>query len=253
MSDLPPVPPPSFPAGPPPGYVTYGTPQVHGGYTKRIRGIGRALMIVQIVLAIGSGLFLAAELSLRDKAQRVVDGELSLDSFEDDLGPFGGAVILTALASIAATVLLIVWSYRIASNLRARQLEPTWKPGLTIVAWLLSGCTLNILPFLMLREHWNKSEPNTSPGWAPRGKGTAPVIIIWFALTLGQLAATVALGIRGVGGVSFGNDSDDLADNLSDRLTLIVVSGALALASSVALIFVVKQLTERHAQSTGEA
>lgn len=77
--------------------------------------------------------------------------------------------------------------------------------------------------------------------------------MVWFVLSLGQLAAGLVSGLRGFSGLDVGRGGEDLADTLSDQLAVTWISGILSLAASIVLIFVVRQLTDRHARSIGEA
>jgi hypothetical protein len=246
MSDFRSPPPPPPPGQPPPGYVAYGTPAT-AGWSKPIRGLAKALIVVQVLSLLAAVALVLVTLSVSDSAKDFTNDVSS--AFDDDVGAFFAAVGIAGLLGLAATILLIIWSFRIASNIRMRDPSLTWKPGLTIVAWLLSGCTLGILPFFMLREHWKKSTPRMS-GDEP----VSPLIVVWFVLTICQVASGVAsAGVRGVNGGGFGQDKGDVADRLSDQLGFSVGSGVLSIASTVVLILVIRQLTERHARFTGEA
>jgi MFS family permease len=248
MSDFstpPPPPPPGGPATPPPGYAAYGT-SAHSGYTKPIRGIAKAVVILQALAILASIAVLILTLGLTDKAKEFLDDRTN--DFDDDLAGFAIAAIVSGLIALALLVLLIVWSFRIASNLQARQ-AVTWKPGLTIVAWILSSCTLGILPFLMLREHWNKSDDGRQGSTG----GTSPLIILYLVLMIASFAASVWSGAAGVGGFSVGQTDEDVAERLTDQLGLTIASSALGIAAAVVLLLIVRQLTDRHARYTGEA
>ena len=128
---------------------------------------------------------------------------------------------------IAALVLMIIWSYRIAGNLQKLGRAPiTWKPGLTIVVWLLGGCTLNIINMLMLGEHWRGSDPEVPPhqaGW--RDRPQSPLITVWFALGIANVVVGIASGLNSFSGVGVGNNTDTIATSLSERLPLVIASG----------------------------
>ena len=245
MSDFPSPPPPPPPGQPPPGYVAYGTPAAQG-YTKPVKGIAKALIVLQIISVIASAIVLIISFGLADKAEEFVNDPTS--DFDEELGGFLAAAGLSGLVTIAVIVLLIIWSFRIASNIRQRDPSLTWKPGLTIVAWIFS-CLLGILPFLMMREHWKKSD---------RGGDNAPVsplIVLWLVLTITSvIAGSVAAGVRGVGaGGGFGQQTEDVAEQLSDQLLYSVAQGVLSIAAAIVLILIIRQLTDRHARYTGEA
>ena len=256
MSDFPsaPPPPPSFPgpgSSPPPGYVAYGSTGTTG-YTKPIRGLGKAVVVLQSIGVLGSLAALLVSFSIISKAEDFLDGNTSRSTFEDDLAPYLAVSLLAGAIAIATIVLLILWSFRIAKNLQAKGHDVTWKPGLTIVVWILGSCTLNIINFLMLREHWIKSDPDaTYPNSA--SSRLNPLIIVWFVLTLLQVVTGFAAGLRNVGGFSLGNNTNNTAESLSDSFAISAASAVIGLAASVVLIMIVRQLTERHARFTGEA
>ena len=229
---------------PPPGYVAYGTPQAWG-HTKPIRSLGRAAVVVQSLAAVGTAAVLAMQFGVSDAAEDFVRGRSDLSDFDDDIAPYLAVSLLAAALGIAVLVLLIVWSYRIASNLQARGDNPTWKPGLTIVAWLLGGCTLNILPFLMLREHWKRSDSTGD-------QRTNPLIVVWFVVTLAGVGGGLIAGPNGGGGFRFG-DNEDLAESFADNFGLMLASSVASLAAAVILIVIVRQLTERHASFNAES
>jgi hypothetical protein len=247
------MPPPPPVMQPPPGYVPYGGQGAFSPFS-RIRGLAKALVVVQIVGAAAAAVVLVMQLSLVGRAQDFLDGEVSASVFEDDLAPFLLFSVLSGLLALAGLVLLIVWSFRIAGNLQKMGRPITWKPGLTIVVWLLGGCTLNIVNFLMLREHWTGSDPETPPhaaGWKERP--VSPLIVGWFVMGLGQIVIGFLSGLQSFAGVSAGNDTEAVAESLSDRLLFVLVSGALSVGATVVLVLIVRQLTARHTVATREA
>jgi len=253
MSDFPtppPPPPPGGPSAPPPGYAAYGT-TTYSGPTKPVRGIGKAVVVLQALSVIASIVVLILTLGLTDAAEDFLENRS--EDFDDELVGFGLAALAGAAVAIALLVMLIVWSFRIASNLQQRGRPVTWKPGLTILAWIVSSCTFGILPFLMLREHWNKSDDGRS-ATGGTGSGTNPLIILWLVLVLASTAASFGSGLFGVGGFSVGSQSDeDVAERFTDQLGLTIASSALSIAAAIVLLVIVRQLTERHARFTGEA
>lgn len=241
---------------PPPGYVAYGGQgAAMSGPMAKLGGITKALVIMQGISVGVSALLLLLQLGLVGKADDLVAGRVDVGEFDDSLAPFVGVSLLMAAVSIAILVLLIIWSYRMAGNLIRLGRSPiVWKPGLTIVVWILGGCTLSIINFLMLREHWKGSDPDVAAGdqgW--RNRPVSPLIVGWFALALGQVALGMASGIRSFSGVNVGGDSESVAESLSDRLPLVLASGAAGLAAGVLLIMIVRQLAARHMAATREA
>ena len=238
---------------PPPGYVPYGGPGAFSPFA-RIRGIAKALVILQIATAVSTAILLLVQVSLVGKADDFVGDTISSSDFEDAVGPLLLLILLSGLVAIAELVLMIIWSYRIAGNLQKLGRAPlTWKPGLTIVAWLLGGCTLNVIIMLMLGEHWRGSDPEMPPhqnGW--RDRPMLPLIAVWFALGLAQIVIGIASGLNSFSGVGVGNNTDSIAESLSDRLPLVIASGVLSLAATVVMISIVRQLTARHLLATRE-
>lgn len=232
---------------PPPGYVPYGGAGAFSPFS-RIRGVAKALVILQIATAVATLVLLLVQVSLVGKADDYLADTISAREFEDAAGPLLLLIVLSGLVAIAALVLLIVWSYRIAGNLQKLGRAPfTWKPGLTIVVWLLGGCTLNIINMLMLGEHWRGSDPEMPPhraGW--RDRPQSPLIGVWFALGIAQIVVGVASGVNSFGGVGLGNNTESIAESLSDRLPLVIASSLLSLAATAVLIVIIRQLTARH-------
>jgi hypothetical protein len=76
---------------------------------------------------------------------------------------------------------------------------------------------------------------------------------VWFALGIANVVVGIASGLTSFGGVEVGNDTDSIAESLSDRLPLVIASGVLSLAAAVVMIAIVRQLTARHVQATRES
>lgn len=253
MTGFPPPPPPPPPnMSPPPGYVAYGGFDGPTGPTKPIGGITKALVILQGIGFAAAALLLVLQIALVGKSDEFITGQIDSNRFDDAIAPFLVASVLVGLIAIAGAVLAIVWSFRIAGNLTNLNRQITWKPGLTIVVWLLGGCTLSIINFLMLREHWQASEPGASQsGW--RNTPVNPLIIGWFVLMIAQIVLAVASGIQSINGFNFGTNSFDVAESLTDRLPFVVAAGLAQLAAAVLLIMIIRQLSARHMAATGEA
>jgi hypothetical protein len=239
---------------PPPGFVAYGAPGAGSGATKNIGGIGKALVILQYVMLGSSVLVLILQLVVASKATDFENGTIDLSDFEDSLAPVLAFGLLLAAVAIAGLVLLIIWSFRIAGNLRALGRDITWKPGLTIVAWLLGGCTFNIITFLMLNEHWKASDPEVRFGdqrW--KSNPVNSLIVGWFVMTLVQVALAFGSGFRNAYGVNVGSDSDTYAEALADHLPIVLLSGAAGIVSSILMILIIRRMTARHMSATHEA
>ena len=250
-------PPPPFPGAmpPPPGYAAYG---VAGGVTKRIGGVAKAFVVIEAVAVALTLISLALQSSLGGPAQDYLDGVISKTAFEDEARAYTAVASLSSLVSIAALVLGIIWSFRIAKNLRQFGRIITWKPGLTIVVWILGPCTLGIINFFMLREHWKASDPDVQPGdpsWQQRE--APPLISVWLALTIASIAIQVAVGVatgaRAINGLSSTDSARSLAETVANDLPLALAGGLVGAAGTVVLIAIIRQLTQRHTRTTLEA
>lgn len=239
---------------PPPGYVAYGGPGTFSGGTRRIGGVSKALVVLTVISAIAAVVLLILQLALRNSAVDFRNGRISSGDFTDDLAPFALVAFIVLGASIASLVLLCVWSFRMAKNLQALRREPqAWKPGWGIGAWLLSSCTLNILPFLMLRELWRGSDPTIAPGdpsWKRSPVGS--IVAVWFGLQIASLVVGVAAGVAS-STFNVGRKDTDIAKSLDDRIGLTIGSGLLSIAGTVVFILLIRQLSARHMQATREA
>lgn len=245
---------------PPPGSFGYGPVGVAYGATRRIGGLARAIGALQIASIVGTAGVLALQIGLARDAQDFLDGAMTESAFEDALGPFASVSLLVGVVAIALLVLQIIWSYRIAGNVQQLGRGPiTWKPGLAIVVWLLGGCTLSIINFLMLREHWQASDPE-APGPGQSGWKSGRVdglIIAWFVANLAQVGVAIASGISTVrSGLllsgSAGQSTNDLAESLGDRLGFAIGTSLLSMLATALLFLVVRRLTARHIRLTGE-
>lgn len=252
-----PPPPPPLPP-PPPGYVAYGGPgAAMSGQFQPIRGLAQAAVVLQAITAGLSVIVLIIQLSLRDDARAFLDGATTKKDFDDVTGGFGLVSLLNGGLSLALLVILIIWSWRISSNLRNYGRAPlSWKPPLSIVVWLLGGCTLNIINFLMLREHWRGSDSEVGAGdtsW--KSRPVDQLIVVWFVLSV--VGAAMSITVLGAGGllndVDLGDSSVTFAKQLRDHAAGTAVSTLVSLAANVVFIFVIRALSARHMRLTREA
>ncbi len=238
---------------PPPGYSAYAsTPGGYAGPFRRIGGVAKGIVVISVVSAVLGVVVLGLQVALRDHAIELRDGRIDTDSFKDDIAPYLLAALIALGVSIALFVLQCIWAYRIASNLRSLRREPqSWKPGWGIGAWFLAPCTLNIVPYLMLRELWKGSDPDVAPG-DPRWK-SVPVgmlVHLWFWLGIAGTAAGIAAGTV----FAFRSQSTDtIAKQLDDRLPFTIGAGLLSVAGTLAFVMMVRALSARHMAATKEA
>lgn len=211
---------------------------------------------VGIVLSLAA---LALQATLRGSAQDFLSGLISKAAFEDEAQGYSTVASFSSLLTIATLVIGIVWSFRIAKNLQVQLgRDITWKPGLTIAVWILGFCTLGIINFFMLREHWKGSDPQVAagdPSWKQRV--ASPLITAWLTLTLVSAALQVTMGVstgrRALNGLSAADSTKVLAESISNDLPLLIAGGLLATAASVVLVLIVRQLTALHMRATQES
>jgi uncharacterized membrane protein len=241
---------------PPPGYVAYGGAGAYSP-TQPISGLTKWLRILLIGSLAVSALALVATLLLIGPAGDFDEGVIDLGQFEDKLGLFLLVAVLAVVVSIAQIVVLIIWTYRMAKNMQAmgRQGMSMSNPGATIAINILGGCTLGILNFLMWREVWQGSDPDSppgDPGWKRRPIGA--IVNLWFGLTIGGAVLNIiAAGTRGFGGAQFGGNSEDVAEQFRDQLPITLLGSVVTVATAVVFILLVQQLAARHMKATGEA
>lgn len=255
MSDMPPPPPPPN-MGPPPGYVAYGGHGAVQGTFQRIGGLTKWLVALLAVSFVVQLVSLLVQFTLRDSATDFINNNISSSTFDDKIGLYLGVVLLAGIAAIAQIVILIIWTFRLAKNGQVLGRQPqAFSPGATIAVNILGGCTLGILNFFMWRELWKASDPDTAPGdpsWKQRA--VTPLLTAYLVLTLATVAAGLALGISGsFGPIRTSGSSTDLAENISDKIGYIALSGVLTLAAAGVFIVFVRQLAARHMQATRES
>ncbi|MFZ4812045.1 MAG: DUF4328 domain-containing protein [Ilumatobacteraceae bacterium] len=256
---MPPPPPPSMIA-PPPGYVPYGNASLGSGVFKPIGTLSKALVVLEIVALVISAFALGLQVALRSSARQYLDEVIDLQSFENDARAYNAISGLGSAIRLAAFVLLVIWSFRIAGNLiRLGRQQLTWKPGLTIVAWVLSPCTFGILAFFTLNEHWKASNPDHGPtddSWT-RDR-SSPAVTTWFVLSVASILLGLVSALSLFAGFFRNSTNTDanakvLAESVTNQLPLLVIAGLVALASRAALIVVIRQLAARHAAVIREA
>lgn len=248
----PPLPPPP-PLVPPAGYAAY-SPEDWRAQLRGVRGLSTALLIVLAVVAVAQIISLAATNSFIDAAEEFLETSRTpadVDRFEDDIAASGLVTGLSSLASIAVVVLSMIWLFRLAANHRTYGRQLTWAPGWAIGGWFLPPL-LYIIPLLMLRETWkaaNPAVPPGSPAWKDE-RGENVMVWAWFVL---YSVAPILLGALGASQVwNLNRDAQDLADYFDDQRGVIIAQGVIAIVGAVAWALVVRSLTARHTELTGE-
>lgn len=240
---------------PPPGYVAYGGQGAVQGNFSPIRSLTKWLVALMAITLGVQAISLIVQITLRNSATDFINDSISSSTFDDKLGLYLGVTVLAGLVAITQGVLLIIWTYRLAKNNQVLGRQPqSFGPGATIAVNILGGCTLGILNYFMWREIWKASDSEVAPG-DPRWKQSAvtPLLAIYLATTLGGVVAAFALGLNGAFTFQTGGNSDDLAENLTDRLGFVILSGLLTVVTAAVFLMFVRQLAARHMAATREA
>jgi hypothetical protein len=239
---------------PPPGYTGYDAGRARGpaapilGLTKWLAG----LLVASIVAGLAS---IAIQAGVRSDARDFLDGEISSAEFDDNLATYLSIGLLAGALGIALLVVLCIWTFRIGKNMRdslSRQGMTFSNPGATIAINILGGFTLGILNYLMWREIWSGSDPDSPAGdigWKKRA--VAVIVHAWFAVTLIAAVVGLAAGVRSLAG-GFGRNSENIAEQL-DNVGTFLIAPLLSLVSSALMVLIVRQVAARHAALTGEA
>ena len=254
MSDMPPPPPRTTS---PPSFGGYGSPLVAARPTRRISGLATALVVL-VAIYIPLSLFnIAGTVQLADKARKFRAGDMTVSAFRDavqvNAGNIGGLLL------IPTAILTMVWMYRMAGNVRS-----LGRPGLrfgtgwAIGGWFVPPGLIYAVPWLMFRELWKASASNIAPGdpsW--RNEHVTPLIDVWWVLYgLVPLAGLFsAVGFLSL--LRTSSDSDqrmrDVAKQLDRFLALNVAIAVAGTVAAVVYLLVVRGLSARHMQATGEA
>ncbi len=146
-----------------------------------------------------------------------------------------GWVQVVGYVSAAASVLLIVWTWRSAHNPRAlgrigTRLAPVW----AIIGWLIPLAAF-VLPYLVISDLWRSSDPDAERGDAWRRLGGSPLVLTWWLVRVaGSVAGFGAMGLA-VSGTWVTSPTD----------TVLAAGHALSAAGSVLAIVVVRRITDR--------
>lgn len=240
---------------PPPGYVSYGTAPTPTSRVSRIGGLATSMSIIVGIAALGGILSAFLSTALRGDAEDLLAGQISESEFTDSLVGLSAFSAVAGIATLAAMVLVMIWMYRITSNLKAFGMTTTWHPLFAIFGWFLPPLVLYIIPFLMLREQWSKSQQSAVAG-QPVGdteRGENPVLWIWLlAFGIWPFISLVLSANSFLGNITE-TDATAIAEDLLDTSqSLALVGYAISLVAAVTWIVFVRQLTRRHRTLTGE-
>jgi hypothetical protein len=241
--------PPPPPLAPPEGYAGYAPTNWATGM-RRVSGLSKAILILLIVYAIGQAITTAMTPTAVDAAVEYLDTR-DEDAFNDDLVGFTAGSWLTGAAQIALIVLSVIWLYRIVANHRGLGRQTTWGPAWAIAGWVLPP-QLYIIPLLVLRESWKAAAPEVPPG-SPDWKRQGEPALVWVWFLVYSITPIILLGLGANQFRSMGTDREDFAEYFRDQENLIIAGGIVSILGAIAWALVVRELSRRHSQLTGEA
>jgi uncharacterized protein DUF4328 len=236
---------------PPPGYVAYGDPGAFAGY-QGIRGISKAMVVLLWIYLPLQLIGVVDLVRIGHQARQFLDGSITEQHFRDSIKVNGGAIVGVMVVPIA--VLTMIWMFRMATNLRklGRQGQ-TWVPGWAVGAWFVPPCVIYAVPWLMFKELWKGSDPAVPPGDPTWKNGHVSPIVTWWWVLYGLIGTFgILVNIGNVQVIRNGETIQKRAQRLSDAVSAGVVFSVLAMVATVVYILLVRQLSQRHMQSTHE-
>lgn len=236
---------------PPPGYVAYGG-QNQGAYgsLRPIRGTSKALGVVMIVVIATQVASVLASVAYRGRVTDFVNGNLTSNDINGVLGIVGTIGLASAVSTLGAAVLTMIWMFRMAKNQQALGRAGTWVPGWAIGGWFVPPCVLYVIPYLMMRDIWKSSDPDSAPNW--KQNPIAPLVHVWWVLfgLIPLLFVSVTINNAKFGA---GKSIDETARDLNDSFSTQLLQGAAQVAAAASFLMLVRQLSARHMRVTNES
>jgi hypothetical protein len=238
---------------PPPGYVAYGSAPTPTQPVSRVGGLSTAIAVIVGIAGVGALVNGFIQWSLQSKATDFINGTTTRSEFEESVVSSSAFSAVAGVAMFAGAILVMIWMFRITSNLRKLGMSTTWHPLFAIFGWMLPPGVLFVIPALMLREQWIKSAPPAPAATASGGSKNNPLLLIWWLffglLPLIMLGVSANSVFTGFGDTSTEAIAEQFADT-SSAVTMIGAGGSLIAA--VVFIMFSRQLTARHRSLTGE-
>jgi len=235
---------------PPPGYTAYGDGNVgaYGSFAP-IGGLAKALRVLIIILIPVLVIAALMYVSLKGTADDFVNGDVDSGEYADALAPYGLISILSGALQLALFVLTIIWMFRMAKNAVQLRRSGTWGPGWAIAGWFLPPCVLYVIPYLMMRDLWKSSDPESGPDWKRNTVGM--IVHVWWVLF--GLAPLAFISVT-IGNFRLNQDGDnrDTAEDLVDGFATTLGAAAIQIAAAVAFLLLVTQLSARHKRTINE-
>jgi hypothetical protein len=218
---------------------------------KRVGGLARVAAILVGASGVLSLVSVAATRLAVDEAEAYLDGDIGETEFLEAATSYALLSFVQALSVLAAAVVVIVWMHRVARNLRALHRGTTWGPGWAIGGWFAPPL-LFVIPYLALREMWKASDPEVPVGGEWRSRPVAPVVTAWFVV-FGPIGAALQLAQLGDTFAGLGGGQEALAEQITGSMTIPVIAAIADIVAAALFILLVRGLTARHRQLTGEA
>lgn len=240
---------------PPPGYAAYGSapPATSTQQVNRIGGLSTAITVVVGIAGAGALVNGFIQSSLQAKATDFINGTTTRSEFEESVVSSSAISAVAGVAMILGAILVMIWMFRITSNLRKYGMSTTWHPLFAIFGWMLPPGVVFVIPALMLREQWLKSAPSAQAGAVSSGSKDNPLLLIWWLffgllplIMLGVSANSIFTG--------FGEtNTEAVAQRFAETSSAVTMISALgSLIAAVVFIMFSRQLTARHRSLTGE-
>jgi Domain of unknown function (DUF4328) len=221
---------------------------------KRIQGLTTWIVVLLVIVGVFGVLSTLLSRLAIEEARDFVAGRIDEDEFVEANAPAALLGVVQIVAMIALVVLTMIWMYRLAANHRALHRVGTWSPGWAIGGWFLPPGGLYIIPYLMFRELWKASDPAVPAGderWKQSPVGI--IVTVWFVLYGLVLPITTLATQVGFGAGMFSADTETLAEAIDERYTVSLVLSVLTAIAAAVFIVMVRQLSSRHRQLTGES
>lgn len=227
---------------PPPKWTSDSQIQINNAQPERFRspvGLGTFALLGIAYLGFSFVFSVYTSLRYRSVIGELIDGSFA-GSFDDAIDienayAFSGVLDLLGILVIAVTWLF--WMRRLRSNVVALGRVPAYRP-----AWIFWGWVTPILnyfrPFQLLRDFWQKSDPNLGPGT----RDDPPRFYLWWwvgYVVSGRISAAIVSSVQ---------DADTL-EQIQSMVNRLLVLDFIELPGLILAVLVVRSLTARQVEA----
>lgn len=92
---------------------------------------------------------------------------------------------LDGILGLVATILFLVWIYRLTTAIRATQGTSAYSPGMAVGAWFIPLANF-VLPFLTVRDAWKRTMAGDARGW---------IVSLWWATWLAGVGFSILFAL----------------------------------------------------------